>query len=99
MPKLSRSDYYDLTRDMNWHLKYVTEEEAFPADLAGDSQDIPLEEWWKWDEPYKLTYREYVQNQAGKDTMTYSVNGDPSTRPLYGRGCPASEPHSLRASQ
>ena len=55
MPKLSRSDYYDLTRDMNWHLKYVTQEEAFPLEVAGDIRDIPLDEWWKWDEPYKLT--------------------------------------------
>ena len=47
MPKLSRSDYYDLTRDMNWHLKYVTQEETFPPELAGD---ISLDEWWKWDE-------------------------------------------------
>ena len=83
MPKLSRSDYYDLTRDMNWHLKYVTEEEAFPAELAGDSKDVPLDEWWKWDEPYKLTYREYVQNQAGKDTMAYSVKSAISRSHLF----------------
>ena len=24
-----------------------------------------------WDEPYKLTYREYVHNQAGKDAGIY----------------------------
>lgn len=68
MPKLSRSDYYDLTRDMNWDLTYVSEAEAFPNELAGDSGHIPSEEWRKWDEPYKLTYREYMQNQADKDT-------------------------------
>ena len=30
MPKLERSQWYDLSRDMNWNLKYVTEEEVFP---------------------------------------------------------------------
>jgi len=83
MPKLSRSDYYDLTRDMNWHLTYVAENEAFPPEMAGNSGDIPREEWWKWDEPYKLTYREYMQNQADKDTMTYSVKGAISRSHLF----------------
>lgn len=30
MPKLERSQWYDLCRDMNWSFKYVTEEEVFP---------------------------------------------------------------------
>jgi toluene monooxygenase system protein A len=30
MPKLERSQWYDLCRDMNWHFKYVTEAEVFP---------------------------------------------------------------------
>ncbi|MBX6762990.1 MAG: YHS domain-containing protein [Rubrobacteraceae bacterium] len=72
MPKLNRSEYYDLTRDMNWKLKYVDEKEAFPEELSGNS-GVPAEEWHKWDEPYKLTYREYTHTQADKDTTTYSV--------------------------
>jgi toluene monooxygenase system protein A len=28
MPKLERSQWYDLYRDMNWNFKYVTEEEV-----------------------------------------------------------------------
>lgn len=28
MPKLARSEWYDLGRDMNWTLKYVSEEEV-----------------------------------------------------------------------
>lgn len=82
MPKLKRSDYYDLTRDMNWKLKYVEEEEALPEELSG-SGDIPAEEWWKWDEPYKLTYREYMHNQADKDTATYSVKSAISRSDLF----------------
>ena len=34
MPALARSDWYDLTRDMNWDLSYVTEEQAFPELLS-----------------------------------------------------------------
>jgi toluene monooxygenase system protein A len=83
MPKISRSDYYDLTRDMNWRLRYVAEEDAFPADLAGDARGIPAEEWWTWDEPYKLTYREYMQNQAHKDTSAYSVKSAVSRSHLF----------------
>src|SRR5258707_7231861 len=34
MPKLERSQWYDLSRDMNWPFKYVTEAEVFPAALS-----------------------------------------------------------------
>jgi toluene monooxygenase system protein A len=51
----------------------VTDEQAFPRDLVGPVEDIPLETWWKWDEPYKLSYREYVYNQADKDAGVGAV--------------------------
>lgn len=72
MPKLERSVYYDLTRDMNWQLRYVSEQEAFPAELV-NNYDVPFEAWWEWDEPYKVTFNEYVYNQSDKDASTYSV--------------------------
>lgn len=40
MPKLERSQWYDLCRDMNWNFKYVTEEEVFPEALS-EGQGIP----------------------------------------------------------
>ncbi|MBT9282562.1 MAG: aromatic/alkene/methane monooxygenase hydroxylase/oxygenase subunit alpha [Hydrogenibacillus schlegelii] len=72
MPKLERSAYYDLTRDMNWRFKYVRAEEVFPQEMV-HNPGVPYEEWWKWDEPYKVTYREYVYNQSEKDHGVYSV--------------------------
>lgn len=72
MPKLARSEWYDLARDTNWTLKYVDEKEAFPDELSG-SRGVPSEAWWSWDEPYKISYREYVHNQVSKDTGTYTV--------------------------
>ena len=72
MPKLERSEWYELCRDMNWHFKYVTEAEVFPETLS-QSHGIPAEAWWNWDEPYKISYREYVHNQAEKEAGVYSV--------------------------
>jgi toluene monooxygenase system protein A len=73
MPGLTRSEWYDLTRDMNWTLSYVDQEDAWPQDLS-NTYGIPAESWWVWDEPYKVTYSEYVHNQVGKDAGVYSVN-------------------------
>lgn len=73
MPRLGRSEWYDLTRDMNWTLSYVDEEQAWPEDLS-TSYGVPTEKWWTWDEPYKITFPEYVHNQAGKDAAVYAVN-------------------------
>ena len=66
MPKLERSEWYDLCRDMNWRFKYVTDAEVFPEALS-QSHGIPAAAWWNWDEPYKISYRDYVHNQAEKD--------------------------------
>src|ERR1700730_2786134 len=73
MPGLARSEWYDLTRDMNWTLSYVDQEEAWPQDLS-NTYGIPAENWWGWDEPYKITYTEYVHNQVGKDAGVYSLH-------------------------
>jgi toluene monooxygenase system protein A len=73
MPKLRRSDWYDIARDMNWTFRYVTHEEAFPPEIVGPMGDTSPETWWKWDEPYKLSYREYVYNQVGKDAGVAAV--------------------------
>ncbi len=73
MPRLPRADWYDLTRDKNWDLTYVTEDEAFPPQLS-NGFGVPMHDWWAWDEPYKLAYTEYVHNQAGKDQGLFSVN-------------------------
>jgi toluene monooxygenase system protein A len=72
MPRLDRSQWYDLCRDMNWSFKYVTDAEVFPEALS-HSHGIPPADWWSWDEPYKITYREYVQNQSQKEAGVYAV--------------------------
>lgn len=72
MPRLERSQWYDLCRDMNWSFKYATEGEVFPEALS-EGHGIPAAAWWDWDEPYKISYREYVHNQAKKEAGVYSV--------------------------
>ena len=42
MPKLERSQWYDLARDMNWRFKYVTEAVVFPEALS-HSHEIPAD--------------------------------------------------------
>ncbi len=34
---------------------------------------LPLEAWESYDEPYKVSYREYVRTQREKDAGVYSV--------------------------
>ena len=82
MPKLQRQDYYDTARDMNWAFSYVKDENVFPEELS-KSFGIAADEWWSWDEPYKLTYREYVHNQAGKDAGIYSIRSTIARSKLY----------------
>lgn len=73
MPRIARSEWYDIARDMNWTLSYVDEAEVFPEVMC-NAFGVPSEQWWSWDEPYKITYREYVHNQTAKDASVYAVN-------------------------
>jgi hypothetical protein len=41
--------------------------QSFSEGLS-QSYGIPAAAWWTWDEPYKISYGEYVRNQAEKDT-------------------------------
>lgn len=50
----------------------MTEAEVFPEALS-QSQGIPAAAWRDWDEPSKISYREFVRNQAKKDADVYSV--------------------------
>ena len=72
MALLDRAEWYDIARDTNWTPKYVTEDELFPEAQSG-AMGLPLEVWESYDEPYKVTYREYVRTQREKDAGVYSV--------------------------
>lgn len=69
---LNNSEWYDIARQTNWTPKYVTDEEMFPRAFS-DPFDIPVTEWEKFDEPYKVTFRDYVRTQREKDVGAYSI--------------------------
>ena len=69
---LERSDWYDIARDTNWTPSYVPRDALFPPSM-GDPYGIPTAEWETFDEPYKVSYREYVNIQREKDSAAYSV--------------------------
>ena len=72
MAMLDRAEWYDIARTTNWTPKYVSEEELFPDDMS-DPFHLSMEDWDAYDEPYKISYREYVRTQHEKDIGAYSV--------------------------
>ncbi|AGS40412.1 YHS domain-containing protein [Cycloclasticus zancles] len=72
MYQIPRAEWYDLTRATNWTYSYVTEDEVFPEEMSGAS-GISIEAWETYDEPYKVSYPEYVAIQREKDAGAYSV--------------------------
>lgn len=72
MGKLVREDWYRIAQKVNWIFSYVSTEDVFPKAMTGDCK-VPFEAWEEWDEPYKMTYREYVEVQRDKDGGAYSV--------------------------
>jgi toluene monooxygenase system protein A len=88
MGMLATRDWYDLARDTNWTPKYISEAEMFPPEFS-DPFGIPLEAWESFDEPYKTTYREYVQTQREKDLGAYSVKAATARAVFYRAADPA----------
>ena len=72
MALLDRQQWYDLARSTEWSPSYVTNDDLFPVGLSG-GEGIPEEKWSGYDEPYKVSYREYVSTQRQKDEGAYSV--------------------------
>ena len=69
---LKRNEWLDLARNVDWELSYVSEEQAFPPEVAGRSA-VPAAAWAAWDEPYRTSYSEYVSKQHEKDAAVYAV--------------------------
>jgi toluene monooxygenase system protein A len=88
MALLDRSVWYDIARNTNWTPKYVTRKELFPPEQS-DPYGIPVEEWETFDEPYKVSYREYVATQREKDAGVYSVKAALSRSKYYEQADPA----------
>ncbi len=87
MALLEMNEWYDFARDTNWTPSYVAEDELFPP-LFSDPFDIPVEQWETFDEPYKVTFRNYVQTQREKDVGAYSVKAALSRGNFFGSTTP-----------
>lgn len=72
MALLKASEWYDIARTTNWTPKFVSEEELFPEEMS-DVFRLSLEQWEAYDEPFKVTYRDYVKVQSKKDIEAYTV--------------------------
>src|SRR5207245_11263656 len=72
MPRMAREEWYDVARDVDWTFTYVDDEAVFPEWLSGTGK-VPRDAWSKWDEPYKVSYPDYVATQREKEAGTYSV--------------------------
>jgi toluene monooxygenase system protein A len=67
-----RDEWLDLARKLDWDFSYVDEREAFPEALSGRPW-LPGETWRGWDEPYRTSYAEYVENQHAKELSIAAV--------------------------
>jgi toluene monooxygenase system protein A len=84
MAMLDRSEWYDLARSTNWTPSYVSKEELFPEWLS-DPFDIGDDQWEEFDEPFKVSYREYVKVQRDKDLAAYAVKSALQRTDLHDR--------------
>ena len=69
---LNRTEWLDLSRKLDWDFSYAQEEALFPPVASGQPW-LPKQEWASWDEPYKITYSEYVRGQHAKDESVKAV--------------------------
>ena len=70
---LNRDDWYETSRDLDWTLSYVDPEVAFPARWSGVG-DVPADAWQGWDEPFRVSYRDYVRIQREKESGVKAVS-------------------------
>jgi toluene monooxygenase system protein A len=69
---LARDDWYGISHDLAWSVSYVTYEDAFPPAWTG-SKDIPHDAWPAWEEPFRVSYRDYVTVQREKEAGVTGV--------------------------
>ena len=69
---LKRDEWLDLARKLDWEVSYVREDEVFPELVSGHPW-LPHTAWADWEEPFRVTYAEYVVNQHAKNASVYAV--------------------------
>jgi len=69
---LHREDWIDLARGLDWELSWATEEDVFPTAISGEPA-LPRAAWVSWEEPFRTSFREYVEMQAEKEAGVRAV--------------------------
>ena len=70
---LNRDDWYETSRDLDWTLSYADPAVAFPARWSG-AEGVPAQAWQAWDEPFRVSYRDYVRIQREKEAGVKAVS-------------------------
>lgn len=65
-----RERYSRMTRDLGWEPSYRTRQELYPQ---SDFEGIKIEDWDKWEDPFRLTVDAYWKYQAEKERKLYSI--------------------------
>ena len=87
MAILNMDEWYDLTHQTNWTASYVDDAELYPPELS-DPFGIKTSAWETFDEPYKVSYRQYVEVQREKDVGAYTVKAALSRSNFYQNASP-----------
>ena len=88
MTPLNRDDWYDISHDLDWTLSYVEEQDAFPVEWSGTA-GVPKEAWRSWEEPFRVSYRDYVMVQRGKEAGVAGVRDALKRAHIYEKLDPA----------
>lgn len=76
---IDRDEWLFFATKLDWRYKYRTEQELFPEIISGHPW-LPHEEWRGWQEPFHISYDEYVSTQQEKcatvDAVRTAVGGD-----------------------
>ncbi|MFZ5893449.1 MAG: toluene monooxygenase [Myxococcota bacterium] len=69
---LKREEWLPFARELDWEFSYVSAGSAFP-ELAAGTPALSYAEWAKWEEPFKTSFAEYVEQQASKEAALQAV--------------------------
>jgi phenol hydroxylase P3 protein len=62
--------YKEFTRDLGWEPSYVPREEMYPPEHA---EGVHFRDWDKFDDPFRLYYKDYVGMQEKKEQSLHMV--------------------------
>lgn len=69
---IPREEWLHLARKLDWTFGHAAEREVFPEDPSGKPW-LPHRDWEDWDEPYRVTFGDYVRTQHEKESSVSAV--------------------------